>query len=125
MDIGDRSYKYVQSLIHNPKYSMEEKLERLKQNLFQNAGAVPAEFLEELYEVFFVANPPTEEELPGRAELIPELISLINMDFDEGRDPFSREQWHDIGEVVSDFGIQLDETLLNYVMARVVERGAL
>lgn len=125
MDIGDRSYRYVQAVVHNPALSTEEKLARLKQNLFQNGGGLPQEFLEDLYEVFFVASPVNEENLAERAELLPELISLINREMDQRKDPFTREQWHEIGEVVSDFGIELDEGFLNYVMARVVERGAL
>jgi hypothetical protein len=112
-------------VVHNPALSTEEKLARLKQNLFQNGGGLPQEFLEDLYEVFFVASPVNEENLAERAELLPELISLINREMDQRKDPFTREQWHEIGEVVSDFGIELDEGFLNYVMARVVERGAL
>lgn len=125
MDIGDRSYRFVKGVVHNPLLSMDEKLLRLKQNLMQNGGGLSEEFLEDLYSVFFVVQPPAEEELPERAELIPELISLVNQELDNRRDPFTTEQWHEIGEVVSDFGIQLDEAFLNYVMSRVVERGAL
>lgn len=125
MDIGDRSYRYVKGVVHNPSLSMDEKLDRLKQNLLQNGGGLPEEFIEDLYTVFFVTQPPSEDELLERAELIPDLVSLINRDLDSRRDLFTKEQWHEIGEVVSDFGIQLDEAFLNYVMSRVVERGAL
>ncbi len=125
MDLGDRSYKYVQGVIHNPAFSLEQKMEKLRGNLLQNTGGHRKDFVEELFSVFFLSTPLTEEDLPERAVLVPAIVSLINEVFDDANDPFSRKQWHEIGEVASDFGTQLDESLLNYVMSRVVERGAL
>ncbi len=125
MDTGDRLYKRMQSTVHSHTLSTEEKKDRLKQDFMQSVAGVPVEMLDELFEVIFVAPDPSQEELLRQAEAIPELSELLLESFDERRDPFSREQWHQIGEIVSDFGVELDESLLTYVMAKVVERGAI
>jgi len=125
MDTGDRLYKRMQRTVHSHTLSTEEKRDRLKQDFVQSVAGVPVEMLDELFEVMFFASTPSEEELLRQAEAIPELSELLLESFDESRDPFSREQWHQIGEIVSDFGVELDESLLTYVMAKVVERGAI
>ncbi|MFW6208184.1 MAG: hypothetical protein ACOC7X_05710 [Spirochaetota bacterium] len=125
MDTGDRLYKRMQSTVHSHTLTAEEKKNRLKQDFMQSVAGVPVEMLDELFEVMFFASNPSEDELLRQAEAIPELSELLLESFDESRDPFSREQWHQIGEIVSDFGVKLDESLLTYVMAKVVERGAI
>lgn len=125
MDTGDRYYKFMRGVVNDPALSAEEKTDKLKKNFFQNVKGVPEEFLEELFSLFFPADSISDKDLLEQAGLIPDLIELLYEDFDDRRDPFSISQWHEIGEVVSEFGIELDESLLNYIMSKVVERGAL
>lgn len=125
MDAGDRLYKRVQSTVHSRSLSLEAKKAQLKQEFVQSVSGLPAEMLDELFEVLFSSPLSSEEELLQQAETLPDLTELLSESFDERRDPFTREQWHQIGEIVSDFGIDLDESLLTYVMAKVVERGAI
>ena len=125
MDTGDRFYKYMQSTIHSSTLSVEEKSERLKRDFLRSVGGVPEEFLEEMFALFFMEDVRNDTDLIHRSEQLPELVGLLNENFDDRRDPFSREQWHLIGEVISEFGSELDESLLNYVMTRVVDRRAL
>jgi hypothetical protein len=125
MDAGDRLYKRVQSTVHSRSLSLEEKQGKLKQEFVQSVGGVPVEMLDELFEVIFFSPISSEEELLQRAETLPDLAELLLESFDERRESFTRQQWHQIGEIVSDFGIELDESLLTYVMAKVVERGAI
>lgn len=125
MDAGDRLYKRVQSTVHSRSLSLEEKQGKLKQEFVQSVGGVPVEMLDELFEVILFSPISSEEELLQRAETLPDLAQLLLESFDERRESFTRQQWHQIGEIVSDFGIELDESLLTYVMAKVVERGAI
>lgn len=125
MDAGDRLYKRIQSTVHSHTLSPEEKRNSLKQDFLRSVAAVPEEMLDELFEVLFFSAVPSEEELHRMAETIPHLTELLLESFDERHDPFTREQWHQIGEIVSDFGVDLDESLLTYVMAKVVERRAI
>ncbi len=124
MDTGDRLYKRGQSTVHSTSLTEDEKKTKLKEDFMYSLQDVPAEMLDELFEVLFPSVPDAQE-LLQMAEVLPELTELLSESFDESRDPFSPEQWHQIGEVVSDFGVELDESLLTYVMSRVVERGAL
>ena len=125
MDAGDRLYKRVQSAVHSRSLSLEDKYAKLKQEFVQSLSGLPIEMLDELFEVPFSSPITSEEELQQQAETLPDLTELLLESSDERREPFTREQWHQIGEIVSDFGIELDESLLTYVMAKVVERGAI
>jgi len=125
MDTGDRFYKRVQSTIHSSALSVEEKQARLKKDFVYSLKGLPVGMLDELFEVVFFSQPPTEEELLQQAEMLPDLTELLLESFDDRRDPFSSEQWRQLGEIVADFGSELDESLLTYVMSKVVERGAL
>jgi hypothetical protein len=125
MDKGDRLYKRVQSTVHSPSLSVEEKKEGLKKDFVYSLGGLPVGMLDELFEVIFFSQSPTEEELLQQAEILPNLTELLLESFDDRRDPFSSEQWRQVGEIVSDFGSELDESLLTYVMSKVVERGVL
>ncbi|MGC9313532.1 MAG: hypothetical protein ACP5IA_12660 [Sediminispirochaetaceae bacterium] len=125
MDYSDRVFKTVRSIINSHSLTLETKIEQLNDTFLQSVADVPEELLEELFQQFFIENPPEEAELNDRAEIIPDLVDLLYGSLDDRRDPFDREQWHTIGEVVSEFGIELDESLLNYIMMRVVEHRAL
>jgi len=125
MDTGDRFYKRVQSTIHSSALSVEEKQARLKKDFVYSLKGLPVGMLDELFEVVFLSQTPTEEELLQHAEILPDLTELLLESFDDRRDPFSSEQWRQLGEIVADFGSELDESLLTYVMSKVVERGAL
>ncbi|MDY7027744.1 MAG: hypothetical protein SVR04_05565 [Spirochaetota bacterium] len=125
MDYSDRVFKTVRSIINSPSLTLDTKIEQLNDTFLQSVDGVPGEMLEELFQQLFIENPPGEAELNDRAEIIPDLVDLLYGSLDDRRDPFDREQWHTIGEVVSEFGIELDESLLNYIMMRVVEHRAL
>lgn len=125
MDTGDRLNKRVQSTVHSPALSIEEKKVRLKKDFVYSLGGLPDGMLDELFEVIFFTQSPTEDELLQQAELLPDLTELLLETFDDRRDPFSSEQWRQVGEIVADFGSELDESLLTYVMSKVVDRGAL
>jgi len=125
MDYSDRVFRMVRSILNSPSLTHETKLERLQETFLKSVSGVPAALLEELFQQFFTQDPPTEKELPVRAEILPDLIDLLYENLDERKEVFTREQWHFIGEVVSEFAMELDESILNYVMMRVVEHRAL
>lgn len=125
MDYSDRVFKTVRSILNSPSLTLEKKIEQLNGTFLQSVTGVPEDLLEELFQQFFIENPPGEADLNDRAEMIPDLVDLLYENLDDRRDPFDREQWHTIGEVVSEFGMELDESLLNYIMMRVVEHRAL
>jgi hypothetical protein len=125
MDYSDRVFRMVRSILNSPSLTHETRLERLQETFLKSVSGVPAALLEELFQQFFIQDPPTEKELPVRAEILPDLIDLLYENLDERKEVFTREQWHFIGEVVSEFAMELDESILNYVMMRVVEHRAL
>lgn len=125
MDYSDRVCKTVRSIVNSPSLTNEAKIDQLNATFIKSVTGVPQALLEELFQQFFPDDLPDEGGLADRAEILPDLVDLLYENLDDRRDPFDREQWHAIGEVIAEFGAELDETLLNYVMTRVVEHRAL
>jgi len=115
----------VRSRLNSPGTETEAKVEALRRDFVSSIKGVPEEFLEELFLIFFDKEIVSADELAERANLLPDLVDLIHEDLDDRRDPFRKEDWHQIGELVSEFGTELDESLLTYIMGKVVERRAL
>ena len=59
------------------------------------------------------------------AEYLGDVIDLFNLEYDEQADPLFREDWDYIRDSVSDFALELDMDLVNYVMQLVVAKGFL
>jgi hypothetical protein len=50
---------------------------------------------------------------------------LFSLDYDDREDLLEKEEWKLVGELVSDYGADIDDNTLTYVMSRVVDHGAL
>jgi len=125
MDYSDRVCKTVRSIVNSPSLTSEAKIDQLNDTFIRSVSGVPQALLEELFQQFFPDVPTNAAGLADRAEILPDLVDLLYENLDDRRDPFNREQWRAIGEIIAEFGAELDETLLNYVMTRVVEHRAL
>jgi hypothetical protein len=67
----------------------------------------------------------TYADLFDYAEYLGDVIDLLNLEYDEQADPLFREDWDYIRDSVSDFALELDMDLVNYVMQLVVAKGFL
>ncbi len=125
MEPGDRLYTQVEKIAQNKSYSMEEKLSKMRTMFADNLISFPAEMIEDLFDGLLMVGVTTDEELLARSEYLPSLTELLVGEFDDRRDPFDKSEWRKIGEIVSEFGLELDEKTLSYVMSKVVERKAI
>jgi len=125
MYYSDRVYKSIRSIAFSPSLKLSEKIDQINETFLKSVKGVPEDLLADLFQQIFLESPPQKDTLEDRIEIIPDLIDLFYENLDDRRDPFKKEQWHIIGEVVSEFAMDLDESLLNYIMMRVVEHRAL
>lgn len=125
MEPGNRLYARVEKIARNDTYSLEEKLDRMKETFTENLPSFPPELVEELFDGVLAGDVASGEDLLERSEYLPSLTELLAGEFNDRRDPFSNAQWRLIGEIVSEFGMELDEKTLAYIMGKVVERKAI
>jgi hypothetical protein len=125
MEPGDRLYTRVEKIAHNDTYTLEEKLTRMRTLFADNLPSFPRELIDDLFDGLLTGEVTTDEELLERSEYLPSLIELLVGEFDDRRDPFNTSQWHLIGEIISEFGLELEEKTLAYIMSKVVERKAI
>jgi hypothetical protein len=125
MDAGDRLYMRMQKTMKNGSLEFEEKLGKIRQYFAESLVSFPDSLTDDLFDSLFEGKGLNEQTLLERSQILPALTQLFLQEFDDATDPFTIGDWKDIGEVVSDYGVDLDEKTLNYVMGKVVERGAI
>lgn len=125
MEAGDHLYFQMQKAIDNTTMDFEEKLNKIREYFADSLHTFPESLTDDLFDSLFEGNGLNEQTLEERSTLLPALTQLMHMEFDDRTDPFSIGQWKLIGEVISEYGVDLDEETLTYVMGKVVERGAI
>lgn len=112
--------KARKELQRNPE-SEPETLGNLQQQFLRTLPrSVPPGLGDEL---FAWAWPRTLDQ--NRNDLLGDLCDLFSMDYDEQADPLTPDDWAYISDIVSDFDQDLELSLLQYIMIRVVDHGAL
>jgi hypothetical protein len=125
MDAGDRLYVHTQEIIKNRSLDFDAKLGKIRRFFAESLQEFPDSLTDDLFDSLFEGNGLNEQTLEERSMLLPALTQLLLGEFDDTTDPFSVGQWKLIGEVISEYGVELDEKTLTYVMGKVVERGAI
>ncbi|HUX13108.1 MAG TPA: hypothetical protein VMW87_08760 [Spirochaetia bacterium] len=68
------------------------------------------------------------ESFPGLweyTEYLGDVIDLLTMGYDERRDPLLSDDWEYLRDTISDYAVDLDMDLVNYVLQFVVSKGYL
>jgi hypothetical protein len=61
------------------------------------------------------------DELAARARYYSAVVDLFAQDYDESADPLGDEDWRFLRDIVSDYAVDLDMDIVNYVMKLVVD----
>ncbi|MFP4491207.1 MAG: hypothetical protein ACLFNZ_07005 [Spirochaetaceae bacterium] len=125
MEAGDRLYMQMQKVIKDKNLVFDEKVGKIREYFAGSLDSFPDALTDDLFDSLFEGNGLSEESLEERSILLPSLTQLMLQEFDDRTDPFSVGEWKIIGEVISEYGIELDERTLTYIMGKVVERGAI
>ena len=89
-------------------------------------SGMPPEMVEEIFEHFYERSVPTNTPFYiaiERLEVLGDVVDLLNNDYDDEADPFTASDWEALRDIVSAYAVELDMSLVNYVMTRVVEHG--
>ncbi|ADK79618.1 hypothetical protein [Sediminispirochaeta smaragdinae] len=123
---GDALERQVRKLEKERDIDPAVKMVRLRELFSRCARTVPSELLEEFFlrltETTGRSGDDGEERFFDRLYGAADLFVL---DYDDREDPLLLEDWKLIGELVSDYGSDIDDESLTYVMSRVVDHGAL
>lgn len=105
----------------------EEQLELVREAFTSLVHSVPGAMVTELYEQFSArlrANPADDRIFIDRAEYLADVADILAGQYDTEHDPLGEEEWRLIGEITSDYALDLDMGQLNYIMQLVVEHHA-
>lgn len=71
---------------------------------------------------YAIAN---SDDTESAVRLIADVIDLLWMQYDDHNDPFTHPQWEYIRDVTNEYALDLDMPLVQYIMERVVDHGAI
>ncbi len=125
MEAGDYLYVQIQKIFKNKKLDFDQKIARIRESFALSLQSFPDALTDDLFDTLFEGNGLDEQSIEERSNVLPSLTQLLLQEFDDRTDPFSIGEWKLIGEVISEYGVDLDEKTLTYVMGKVVERGAI
>ena len=125
MEAGDYLYMQTQKILKNRSLDFDAKVARIRESFAESLQSFPDSLTDDLFDTLFEGNGLTEQTMEERSNVLPSLTQLMLQEFDDRTDPFSLGEWKLIGEVISEYGVDLDEKTLTYVMSKVVERGAI
>ena len=128
------SQPYIKRLrrIHReaPTLSQEEVEGALREAFGAALRDLPVELVEDLFDFSIERLRPSLDNGSGSSLVeafihTGALIDLFGRVYDADEDPLSDEEWRFVAETVPDYGLEMEMTTLQYVMALVVDRGLL
>ena len=103
----------------NPLRTEKTYRNQIKSAFFRNTDILPEEMREDLF-LYFDEKAKTAPELQ---EYLSISIDLFNEEYDPEERLFSDGDWEYMKEITAEFGIELDEKILTYVMNIILEKG--
>ena len=98
---------------------LRDRSEEIRKAFFTHTTMLPEEMQYDIFD-FHVERHTDFEEL---IKALSVLVDIFNEDCDLDEDYLDSGDWIYIKEVTSDFGYELEESLLTYVMSLVMEHG--
>lgn len=97
--------------------------EGIKKTFLSHLPVLPDEMVNDIFGYFYSAYGENPAEKLRMQEKLGALVCLFSMDFTEEDDCLSLDEWKTISQITDDFALELDDTLLMYIMSRAVEKG--
>ncbi|TVQ41113.1 MAG: hypothetical protein EA384_01180 [Spirochaetaceae bacterium] len=112
----------------HPDASPEQRVDLARSGFAGCLSGFPEGLVDDLFEYFHDKNAPllqANATLPEYGERMGALLDLFLLDYDVQGDPLPREDWEFIRDSIDAFAVDMDMDVVNYVMALIVEKGAL
>jgi hypothetical protein len=98
---------------------------RLRELFSQSVRTVPPRMLEEFFLQLVESYSGEKFDKEAFYDRLYAAADLFSCDYDDRDSVLSFEEWKLVGELVSDYGVDIDDDTLTYIMSRVVDHGAL
>jgi hypothetical protein len=126
------SERFLGKLRHIKKQGDELEPDSLRAQVWDafhhSLSGVPPEMAEELFEYFYDRAVPDETPFyvaVERLSLLGDVVDLFYADYDDEADPLAESDWIALRDIVSSYAVTLDMELVNYIMKRVLDHGAI
>ncbi len=105
--------------------SMEEKRKKIEDLFVRSLITLPKGMGKDLYGYYLTRTGKTVENLRNLAYHLVDVVELFNEAYDTKKDPLDEGEWTVIRDLVNAYAADIEEDILTYVMALVVEKGYL
>ncbi len=124
----DRFASMLRNIIKRGRGGADSELIESLQKAFHSCVSWLPETL--VYDLFYfftqpAGSVPGVDEIRLAGEKLQELLYLFEMDYERVNETFSDDEWTFIRESVSECAADLDQTLLTYIMKKIVAKGLL
>ena len=124
----DRFASMLRNIIKRGRSGADsELLESLQKAFHSCVSWLPETLVHDCFYFFSqqVGTVPGVDEVQLAGEKLLELLYLFEMDYERINETFTDEEWDFIRESVSECAVDLDQTLLTYIMKKIVAKGLL
>lgn len=93
----------------------------LEERFTKQLSHLPADAAAELFAHCLATRPDADEHM----QVLGDILDLLHQQYDDDADPLLPEDWFLLREIIDQHADELDMTLIQYVMERVVSHKAL
>ena len=89
-------------------------------------SALPEQMRDEVFQYLvdrYAARGAQFPDFFAYTDYLGDFIDLLNLDYDEQRDPLFPEDWEYLRDIMSDFAEDLDMGVVSYTMGLVLKKG--
>ena len=112
----------------HPDATPQERIDLARSGFAGCLTGFPEGLVEDLFDYFHDKNAPllqADGTLPEYSERMGAMLDLFLLNYDNEGDPLSREDWQFVRDSIDAFAVDMDMDVVNYVMALILEKGAL
>ena len=112
----------------HPDATPQQRIDQARSGFSACLSGFPEGLVDDVFEYFHDKNAPllqADGTLPEYSERMGAMLDLFLLDYDVSGDPLTHEDWQFVRDTVDTFAVDMDMDVVNYIMALIVEKGAL
>ena len=117
-------YRGIEKALKGPE-SIEDKRKKIEELFIAALITIPGSMGRDLYGYYLTRTGKTEENLRNLAYHLVDVVDLFNEEYNTKADPLDAGEWTVIGELTNAYAVEIEDDILTYVMALIVEKGYL
>jgi len=105
------------------KEPVEEEKKKIANLFIQSLVTIPEGMGRDLFSYYLARTGKSEENLRNLAYHLVEVVDLFNGEYDDKNNPLDEGEWLIIRDLMNAYAAEIEEDILTYVMALIVEKG--